>query len=218
MRVFSGNRNGGTLALLASCLLAFVLAGTQPARADLFGKKEIPFTDLRPFPKWTGMLDRYAQEQAAQGSKNCAGKGFNACQYDRWLAFIETLRDKPKDQQLSSVNNYFNRNPYILDSINWGEADYWETPGQFLAKSGDCEDYAIIKYMTLKRLGWPVEAMRVVVLEDMNLKAMHAVLAVTFEGRQQILDNQIAVITDDRRIRHYRPIFAVNEEGWWRFF
>ena len=41
-----------------------------------------------------------------------------------------------------------NRSPYIVDPINWGVKDYWESPGQFFSRKGDCEDYAIAKYLT----------------------------------------------------------------------
>ncbi|SBV95024.1 Transglutaminase family protein cysteine peptidase BTLCP [uncultured Alphaproteobacteria bacterium] len=203
------------LAAIAAVVLAFA-AAASPSRAEMFGKQETPYTDLRPFPKWTGVLDRYFRE-LGQREGNCASPDFNRCHYKEWQAFIEKMRAEPRDRQLEHVNTFFNRRRYIVDPINWGVADYWETPGQFFAKNGDCEDYAIAKYMTLRDLGWAVADMRVVVVQDMNLNLVHAVLAVADGGRTQILDNQLAVLVEPRRIKHYRPIYAVNEEGWWRF-
>jgi predicted transglutaminase-like cysteine proteinase len=57
--------------------------------------------------------------------------------------------------------------------------------------------------------------MRIVVLQDLNLKVTHAVLAVDLDGKTWILDNQIKQVIDAERIRHYRPVYSVNEKGWW---
>lgn len=206
----------GRLSIGLAAALAFA-GWSGDAHAEMFGKTETPFTDLRPFPKWTGMLDRYFQE-LAHNNPDCATKTFNRCHYDEWQRFIESTRPLPRDRQLAAVNTFFNKRRYIVDPINWGVSDYWTTPGQFFDRNGDCEDYAIAKYMTLRDLGWPMAAMRVVVVQDMNLNLVHAILAVdTDAGKRLILDNQLAVMVEPKRIKHYRPIYAVNEDGWWRY-
>ena len=160
------------------------------------------------------MLRRYEIEQ--EESSPCATKEYDSCKYPEWKKFIESVRDLKPEAQLAAVNKQMNKSRYTLDNINWGIDDYWETPGQFLSRSGDCEDYAIIKYMTLKRLGWSVDNMRIVVVQDLNLNIAHAVLAVYIKDKIMILDNQINGVVDSTRIRHYRPIYSVNEKLWWR--
>ena len=108
-----------------------------------------------------------------------------------------------------------NRSPYIIDPINYGVPDYWATPVQFFVKDGDCEDYAITKYLSLRSLGWPAEKMRIVVLQDMNLNIAHAVLVVQLNGKGYVLDNQISQLVTDDQILHYRPIYSINENAWW---
>lgn len=206
----------GMRRLMPVAAAILVLAFAPPAHAELFGKQESPFTDLRPFPKWTGVLDRYFKELGQRDGK-CSSPDFNRCHYKEWTSFTETMRNQPRDRQLDRINSFFNQHRYITDPINWGLADYWETPGQFFAKNGDCEDYAIAKYMTLRDLGWAISDLRVVIVQDMNLNLVHAILAVNFDNRTLILDNQLAVLVEPKRIKHYRPIYAVNEEGWWRF-
>ncbi len=138
------------------------------------------------------------------------------CAEERLAKLLAELAGKPLVEQLSAVNRFFNRAPYVLDPVNWGVPDYWASPGQFAAKDGDCEDYAIAKYLALRRLGVPARAMRIVVLEDRNLNTDHAVLAVRdAEGRIWILDNQTPVVVKAERIRHYRPVYSINEEAWW---
>ena len=57
--------------------------------------------------------------------------------------------------------------------------------------------------------------MRIVVLQDLNLKIAHAVLVVYVDGEAWILDNQITQIVTADTILHYRPLFSLNEDSWW---
>ena len=108
-----------------------------------------------------------------------------------------------------------NKHPYITDPVNWGVDDYWASIGQFFAKDGDCEDYAIAKFYTLRELGWDNDQMRIVVLQDLNLRVAHAILVVQAGERTLVLDNQINQVVEAAAIRHYRPIFSLNETHWW---
>lgn len=204
----------------ALALLLLVADGVRPtavqaeSRAALFGTVEIRNDDLQPFPKWTGMLERlFAEKGKVAGS--CDERTFNRCHQERWQALVDSQRERPLLEQIHTVNRFMNEARYIVDPINWGVRDYWATPRQFFAKFGDCEDYAIAKYVTLKQLGVPAQDMRIVVLQDLNLRVAHAVLAVFVEDRVMILDNQIKQVVNARAIRHYRPIFSINEEAWW---
>lgn len=180
----------------------------------LFGSQETRNKNLRPFPKWTGMLERYFKEQGKKPGP-CTAKTFNKCHADRWAKLVEEQRGKDLPTQLRAINGFMNESRYIVDPINWGLKDYWATPNQFFAKYGDCEDYAIAKYLTLKRLGVAPDKLRIVVLQDLNLRLAHAVLAVYTDDRIIILDNQIKQTVDASAIRHYRPIFSINEDAWW---
>jgi predicted transglutaminase-like cysteine proteinase len=109
-----------------------------------------------------------------------------------------------------------NRRHYVSDSRNWGVKDYWATPGEFMARSGDCEDFAIAKYLSLRQLGWSEDTLRVAVVRDLSLNVNHAVLIVYFDGRTWLLDNQIRRVVETETVRHYRPVFSINEKYWWR--
>lgn len=207
-------RNRTFRGILTAALILGGAAAGAPAQAStggLFGYKETPYTDLKPFPKWRRVLDNY---QLAPGP--CTPDKYNRCAYQKWLELIEEWRLLPKAEQLEKVNRHMNLFRYITDPINWGVKDYWEIPKEFFARFGDCEDYAIVKYFTLRALGWPEEGMKIVILQDMNLGVAHAILVVDFEGRQLVLDNQIGQVVEASRIRHYKPIYSVNEKGWWR--
>ncbi len=115
-------------------------------------------------------------------------------------------------QRLRFINTFWNRYPYVTDMKNWGKNDYWAIPSEFLGKSGDCEDYAIVKYYTLLQLGQPIGSMRIVVLKDTLRKLAHAVLAVEEGGSVYILDNVSNAIVSHDRLSHYVPAYSLNRE------
>lgn len=181
---------------------------------DLFGSTSIRSDNLKLFPKWTGALERYFNEDRLANAP-CDDRRFNHCQLQHWKAFLKTLRGKDPIDQLRAVNRYANRARYVIDPRNYGVPDYWATPGEFLRRNGDCEDYAIVKFMSLRALGFDPERMRIVVLNDMNLNAAHAVLVVWLGDTALMLDNQVPQVVRADAIRHYRPIYSVNEHHWW---
>jgi len=204
--------------LLLTAALLCPIAGSSVAAAKgapgIFDSLETRKEGLNPFPKWSKALDKYFEEgKKLDGS--CAENRFNKCHYQQWEKLLADLRDKDTLFQLRSINEYMNRFRYIMDPVNWNLRDYWESPGEFFWKFGDCEDYSIAKYLSLRRLGVAHE-MRVVVLQDLNLNVAHAVLAVYVKGTVYILDNQLRAVVESDRIRHYRPIFSLNETGWWK--
>jgi len=196
--------------LLTACLWAAASHAT-----GLFGSSERETNGgFDKFPKWTGMLDRHPRDLATM-EKGCEGKG-DACLYGKWQRFLDSVRSATRSEQIRRVNAFHNENPYIEDSINWGMRDYWETVYEFFLKHGDCEDYAISKYMSLKALGFEEDDLRIVVLNDTNLRVLHSVLAVYDDGEIYILDNQIKSVIAHSKIRHYQPVFSINQRAWWR--
>lgn len=209
--------------LIGAALAALALAGPTPAVAatagapSFFNTTETKKTELKKFGKWTGAVKRYFAEKA-KNEGPCSATEFNKCHYGEWRNFIASMRSKPRDYNLLvEVNKFLNppKRRYITDPINWGMKDYWESPAEFFNKHGDCEDYAITKYLSLRSLGWPAEKMRIVVLQDMNLNIAHAVLVVQLNGKGYVLDNQISQLVTDDQILHYRPIYSINENAWW---
>lgn len=174
--------------------------------------------NLVPFPKWTGMLTRYSDQKKISDAE-CDRVQFHPCAIKEWRALIERLRSKSFREQLDAVNDWANEHPYIVDQLNWGMEDYWETPHEFIAENGDCEDYAIAKYYSLRALGVPEEKLRIMIVQDFNLGGIiHAILG-AYDGDQLlILDNQIQQIMPAMKIYHYRPIYGVNEAWWWAYY
>lgn len=216
----TGYSRRACLALLGTAGAATMLPA--PARAavhgragaGLFGYVDVRRTGSSRFPKWKGALNRTFEERKSLSQPCRPGRTPN-CQIHEWQSLLDSLRGQPQPQLLDAVNREMNRRAYVLDPVNWGVKDYWASPAQFFRKNGDCEDFSIAKYMSLRALGMPTAQMRVVVLNDENLKIPHAVLAVRMGNDEVVLDNQVNQVVSHRVIRHYRPIFSINEEAWW---
>ncbi len=229
----SGLRKGSAITLLF--LLAFGVLAPQQASAvaGLFGSREIRSTNMKSFDKWTEVWRRHNLQRAESAKetngdssveRNCRGLNRARCTREAWEEFIaeqqSTVSAEAENPELTlellkAVNLYMNRAPYIVDPVNWGIPDHWATPDEFFLKDGDCEDYAISKLVTLKRLGVDPSKMRLVVLQDENLRIAHAVLAVELDGEFHILDNQVDSVLPHTKILHYRPVYSINEDGWW---
>jgi predicted transglutaminase-like cysteine proteinase len=189
-------------------LLGVATAATAGiGQIGLFRTHEFHSANLASFPKWRDMLARFEREMA-----DCTP---DRCRLDEWQQLVASLHGRSAMAQLKLVNNTINRHRYIEDWANWDLADYWETPLQFLDRSGDCEDFAIAKYLALRAGGMPAEDMRIVIVRDHARQRMHAILAVYVRGRALILDSLYDAIVEADVIDHYEPIYSINEQGWW---
>ena len=203
------------LAIFLLALLWIPLSRPLLAGSQLFGHQESLQKNLSMFPQWLSVLQRHIENNVPEGQ--CQNRHLDSCHIKNWHGFLESIRHLPKSEQIKRVNHYANQQSYILDIDNYGMEDYWATPREFLYNNGDCEDYAITKMLSLKQLGFNTAAMRIVVLQDTNLRIPHAVLAINIKGDILILDNQIDEVISHKYIVHYTPIYALNEKYWWMF-
>jgi predicted transglutaminase-like cysteine proteinase len=209
-------------------LAAMLLAA--PAHAGLFGSAEYRRDSGEPTANWRAMMARAETSVCAPvmvvaarpfrdvapggvpvltPSSGCGKPAFDA------KALVALLANQTPVAQLDTVNAVVNRVPYVEDRVNYGTEDYWATPAEFIARGGDCEDYAIAKYMLLRRAGVPADAMRVAVVRDLALGTSHAILAVEAGGTTWILDNQAVDVKPADAVTRYQPVYSINENGWW---
>ena len=79
-----------------------------------------------------------------------------------WDKTIQNAKSKDILNKLKDVNDFWNKIKYRRDSIHWKQEDYWAAPFEFLGSgAGDCEDYAIAKYFSLRKLGIPENKLRI---------------------------------------------------------
>ena len=211
----TNNRPGLKIWSGIGCLvLCYLIAGRAYAfPPTLFGYRQSPQPDIKVFSQWVQVLERHILKDVEEG--NCQARTFNRCHLKNWLAFLKRISSLPRGKQLIKINQYANNRPYILDIANYGLEDYWAIPRELLYNGGDCEDYAITKLFSLRWLNFPAEDLRIVVLQDTNLRIPHAVLAVAWKNDIYILDNQIEEVIPHHKIVHYSPVYSINEKHWW---
>jgi len=188
-------------------------APSIPPGKGLFRSHEFRST-LRALPNWTRVMAsaEIQTETFYQCDPNigpCSPAALS------WQKIIRQSLGLAAMKQLKTVNSYFNRWPYQLDIDVYGVSDYWATPGEFLKLSGDCEDYSIIKYYALRKLGFAVDDMRIVLLKDNIRNISHAILAVRLDGESYVLDNMSDLVLSHLKYEHYVPQYSVNEFYRW---
>ena len=82
---------------------------------------------------------------------------------------------------------------------------------------GDCEDYAIAKFVALRRAGLAPEDLRIVVLRDTIHGEDHAVAAARLDGHWLTLDNRRMAMVEDTDVRNFRPTFVIGPHGVMRY-
>ena len=135
-----------------------------------------------------------------------------------FLAIVKAARMKEGRARLGEVNRAVNMAiRYRSDAGRDGAADVWSTPlATFASGEGDCEDYAIAKYVALREAGVPPRDLRLVVVRDTKLEQDHAILAARLDERWVVLDNRRLLLLEDRDVRNYRPLtaFASGGDPW----
>lgn len=186
-------QRAGTCAVLFGCSLALVLS---LALADEFRLSE-------------GILSYVADKHG----------GFARRRLLEWQELINSNRNRSDLQKLEIVNDFFNeRIIFISDSRHWGREDYWATPVETLAtKGGDCEDFVIAKYFTLREMGMADDRLRLTYVTSTRLRQPHMVLTyyATPDAEPLVLDNVTRRIEPASSRSDLNPVYSFNGEGLW---
>jgi predicted transglutaminase-like cysteine proteinase len=200
---------------LAAFGLLLAMTPSAASSPSLFGTVEFRAESLAALPQWLRVL---RQVEAERGVYEACRRTPETCPSRHVLEWQEMRRahaDRPPIEQVRAVNRYLNGWRYRSDQENYGVRDYWATPLEFFERSGDCEDYAITKYVTLRKLGFPAERLRLVVVHDLRRDLAHAVLAVYLNGEVHLMDNLSMAVLPQERVTHYVPYYSVNETTRW---
>ena len=137
---------------------------------------------------------------------------------DAWKELINTQQNIAEDRKLSVVNDFINRLNFVDDIDHWGQEDYWATPLETIrTNGGDCEDFVIAKYFTLKYLHVPEERMRITYVKALSINKAHMVLTyfLTPESEPLVLDNLDKEIKPSSQRKDLVPVYSFNAEGLW---
>jgi predicted transglutaminase-like cysteine proteinase len=140
---------------------------------------------------------------------------------NQWREAVSGAKNLPESEQVSRINEFFNRKIAFVDDVEvWGKADYWATPLEALGQGrGDCEDFAIAKYVSLRSLGVPLDRLRLTYVRAQigGTSQAHMVLAYYPSPKAEplILDNLIGDIRPASHRNDLFPVFSFNSQGLW---
>lgn len=220
--------------LIVACGVAWfapgapVSAGTllSPGAATLIRKSAEPFglsatalTYGGLYDKWQGVQrrleDELVQLALCEGDPDrCASPAAL-----KFLAIVDTARLREGRARIGEVNRAINLaiRP-VSDFAQFGEADVWSSPlATFNRGGGDCEDYAIAKYVALRLAGVAQDDLRIVVMHDTIHGEDHAVAAARLDGHWLTLDNNRMMMVEDTDVRNYRPTFVIDRQAVLRY-
>ena len=138
---------------------------------------------------------------------------------EQWQDLLQQGQSESDWIRLNKVNTFFNNQiDFKSDLAHWGKSDYWATPLETLATAaGDCEDYAIAKYVSLRAMGVPDSKLRIMYVRALSVNEPHMVL-IYIESENSVplvLDNIIKKVQPATRRPDLKPIYGFNAEGLW---
>lgn len=126
------------------------------------------------------------------------------------------LKDAPEEEKITKVNDFFNRMRFTNDIKLWGVKDYWATRTEFIGKdAGDCEDFVIAKYFTLKQLGVPIKKLYFTYVKAVKLRQAHMVLTYFKKPKTVplVLDNINFKILPATVRKDLIPVYSFNGDA-----
>jgi predicted transglutaminase-like cysteine proteinase len=197
-----------------------VLAPSRPdpgqARmlAEPFGLQIMAAAPSELSAKWAALASHLRSDEATlamcrSNDSECpaAARGF--------LQIIEQGRKRQGRARIGEINRAVNLSIRpMADWMQHGIDDVWSAPlATFASGAGDCEDYAIAKYVALREAGTVADDLRLVIVRDVRRNADHAVAAVRFEGEWLILDNRHLALVNAAEVPHFSPLFVLDHRG-----
>lgn len=133
----------------------------------------------------------------------------------RFLAIVEGARSLTARARVGEINRAINLaiRP-ARDVKRFNVPDLWTTPLMtFALGAGDCEDYAIAKYVALREAGVAAADLRLMIVHDRALNADHAITAARVDGEWLILDNRRMLLLSDTNSGNLIPLVALDNEA-----
>jgi predicted transglutaminase-like cysteine proteinase len=186
--------------------------------AEPFGLPTEKVLDSPILSRWLELEDRLREENDILAS---CDEDMSSCPRAArlFLAFISEASANRGRRRIGILNREINLAIHPTSDLSqWGVPDRWSTPLETLSTGrGDCEDYAIAKYVALIRAGLRREDVRLVVVRDHLSNEDHALVATRLDGEWIILDNRRLALARDIALHGANPLFVLDHAGVRRF-
>jgi len=180
-----------------------------------------PFGYLSTVPVSSGELPerwetvRRQVDSEASILSSCATKEECPAAVRRFLEIIAEARSRGGLARVGVINRAVNLSIVpTSDMKQWGVPDRWSSPLETLTTGrGDCEDYAIVKYVALLDAGIRREDVRLAVVHDVLRNEDHAITVTRVDGEWIALDNRWLALVRDGELRRVVPRFVLDNTG-----
>ena len=132
-----------------------------------------------------------------------------------FLAIVDQGRVLTGRARIGVINRAVNMSiEPMSDMAQWGVPDKWSAPLEtFTTHKGDCEDYAIAKYVALIEAGIAADDVKLMIVHNTAAHEDHAVTAVRLDGAWVILDNRWLRLVEDKAMPEMVPLYALGNDG-----
>jgi predicted transglutaminase-like cysteine proteinase len=186
--------------------------------AEPFGLNTMPVATGDIFTKWSSVekdisVDKNILTSCGESTTECPSAA------QKFLAIVAEGRTRSGRARIGVINRAINLTIRPMsDLAQWGVEDRWTAPLATLTSGlGDCEDYAIVKYVALTEAGIAAEDVKLVVVRDLRVDKDHAVVAARLDGRWLVLDNRRLALVNDIEMRRVIPLFVLDSDGVKKF-
>jgi predicted transglutaminase-like cysteine proteinase len=198
---------------------AMQVAANSSAAREPFGSRLLLPSGGAMLAKWATVLRQWNDErQIAAACSHDPDQCSNPAALD-FLSMVDAAKGLTGLAQLGEINRTVNLSiKPVDDQVAHGAVDVWSSPLATLgSRSGDCEDYAILKFVVLLEAGLSPADIRILIVRDVVRSEDHAIVAVRHEGQWLLLDNRRLVIRADFELVNYQPLMQMDVTGAQRY-
>jgi predicted transglutaminase-like cysteine proteinase len=190
----------------------------QSPLAEPFGLNVAPVDSGNVLTKWSGVEAALRAEDDVF-SRCRAQPELCPVAAQNFLAIVEQGRALSGRARIGVINRAVNMAIIpTTDFAQWGVADRWSAPLEtFTTGRGDCEDYAIAKYVALREAGVAGDDVKLVIVRNLAANEDHAVVATRVDGEWVILDNRWLMMVKDSNVSEEIPLFVLDQTGVFAF-
>jgi predicted transglutaminase-like cysteine proteinase len=188
-----------------------------PRGQKVFNSNEISFDTPSAYVGKIEALQRFLEKSrvAFEQTIILSDDSQNESLFNQWQVFLKKTTYLSQKAQIEAVQAFVNRTPYHHDSDSTRSGDTWKDPEDFLTFGGDSEDFALVKYISLRLLGISPERLRIAIVFDQEKSIYRAVTLVYANTDVLVLDETKNDISVSRDMPHLVPVYSFNEKHIW---
>lgn len=190
-----------------------IKAHAQTAIDEPFGLSTMPAAQTAIRATWKELLIEITNDLSII---NTCRENPQSCPSLAAIKFVNIAKAGERHEGLARIG-HLNRAANF--AIRPHADDQWRSPLAILSRnSGDCKNYAVLKYAMLRELGVSPDALKIIIVEVRSSHQLHAILAVREQGGWLLLDNRtLMLVESSMALEYYDPLYELDQNGIWEF-